>query len=93
MSDEEDRLTEAARLLHQDGKSLEAILTYLRTESNSKVLAIIVIARVIKMSLEDAKLLVHESKTWQDVKKRDEEFHEKINSAMEKMEKKKSRSK
>jgi hypothetical protein len=93
MTNLEDRLTKAAWRLHQEGKSLAEIFAYLQTKSDSKLLMIAVLGGIIRRSLEDANLIVRKSKTPQGTRKRDEQFHEKIHPAMEKMRKKKSRSK
>jgi hypothetical protein len=43
-----------------------------------------VISNLMNMPIGEAKLLVHGSKIWQDVRRRDEEIHEEFYSALEK---------
>jgi len=84
-----ERLIRPSRQMLQDGKSLDDVLEYLKAESKSKMVSILVISKIMDSSVGDAKLLVHKSKAWKDVKQRDEEIHEKLISEIEKMSKKK----
>lgn len=88
MSNEEyqkliNSLIEPSKQMIQNGKNIEDVLKYLKTQSNSKIVSIAVITKIINISIGDAKLLVHTSKTWGSVRARDENFHEKIISAIE----------
>lgn len=69
----------------QDGKTVEDVLEYLRAETNSKVASMATIMYVLNITADEAKLLVHNSKTWEVAKERDEKFHEKLFSALDDM--------
>lgn len=71
-----------------DGKSIENILKYLRTETDSKVASMAVVMQVLNITATEAKVLVHKSGVWEDRRERSEKFHEDVFSALEELNKK-----
>jgi hypothetical protein len=76
------------QVMVKDGKDIEDILRYLRKELESKVSSMFVVMQLLNIPPGEAKKLVHFSRTWNDVKERDENFQEEIFSALEALEKK-----
>ena len=72
----------------KDGNDIEDILLYLRKELASKTSSIFVVIQLLNIPPVEAKKLVHFSKAWNDVKERDEKFHEEVFSTLEEIEKK-----
>ena len=69
-------LIDKCKQMFSDGKTTADILKYLREETNSKATSIIVIVDVLNVSASEAKILVHRSEIWDDVRERDEQLHE-----------------
>jgi hypothetical protein len=60
------------------GAPIEEILTVLRDHGVSKAFSIRALAELGVTDLGNAKKLVHFSKTWSDVRTRDDRFHESL---------------
>ena len=75
-SSEVEPFIEKCKQMFQAGKTVEDVLKYLRTETGSKIISCMAISDLLNISMGDAKLLVHRSDAWNDVKERDEELHE-----------------
>ncbi|MBI1199951.1 MAG: hypothetical protein GC203_18995 [Phenylobacterium sp.] len=60
----------------------DAAVAYFRSSGLSKVESIGAIAMRFGVGLAEAKNLVHLSPTWDDVRERDEAFHEAIEAAL-----------
>jgi len=67
--------------LEQSG--VDGLLDYLRDLGLSKIGCIKVLVDLGVKSLAEAKIVVHESKTWSDRRKADEEFHRQIEDLSE----------
>jgi hypothetical protein len=67
-------LVDKSRQMFLLDKDIEKILQYLRQNGCTKIDSVRVIAEVKGSTIDDAKLIVHYSKTWEDVQKRDEEI-------------------
>ena len=70
------QIIEFARQLLVSGRSVDYVVDYLRIQGCSKAESIFVIAKIVPLPLSEAKLLVHESRTWRDRKQDDESFQE-----------------
>jgi ribosomal protein L7/L12 len=70
-----DLISECESLLTRSADN-EEVMSYLRSQGCSKIDSIAVLRKVLKISLKDAKELVHCSTTWQDVRYKDDAFHE-----------------
>lgn len=58
----------------------EDVLALLRKRSSSKLTSIKIVAQLLDIPISEAKLLIHTSETWKDVRPRDEDFiHEILN--------------
>jgi hypothetical protein len=88
-SNEIEPLIGSCRQMLQEGKTVEDILKYLRAETGDKVTSGMVVADLLNLSMGQAKLLVHRSEAWDDVRERDEKLHETFISEFEKINKKK----
>ena len=86
-SNDFQQLTNKCKQMLQNGKNIDDVLEYLRAETHSKGDSGIILMDVLNISSREAKLLVHTSKAWRDVKERDEEIHEKFISEIEKIRK------
>ena len=80
MAKEQALLTTCKKML-VEGKPVEDVLGYLRTQGCSKTDSIIILTKAKGLSLTEAKRLVHFSNVWADVRDRDEEFHELLEQA------------
>ena len=64
------------------GLSDEDLMAFLRAEGCSKLNSIVVLREVLNLNLGEAKALVHLSRTWGDVRERDDAFHEALIDAV-----------
>jgi len=80
MSDQGINL-EKYRALIGAGIDIEPLIAMLRDDGLSKMGSIRVLVDLNISSLADAKRLVHCSPVWSDVRKRDDELHEKLAKA------------
>jgi len=71
-----ERATARANELWSGGERWDAVLRQLRADGFTKNDAIRASVDVLRLSLADAKRLVHGSDAWLDVKERDERLHE-----------------
>ena len=69
------RSVAAARRGLQSGRSLEAVVADLKNEGFSRVDSIRAVVEITGASLGDAKLIVHRSQAWEDVRQETEDFH------------------
>lgn len=69
---------ERAAELWRDGARWDAVVATLRTEGFSKIDCIKATAELLRLPLDDAKRLVHNSAAWADVRQRDDAWHETI---------------
>jgi len=68
-----------------ESKNPEDVIKYLRDEGFSKVMSMNILEKVTNIESDECKKLVHFSKTWADVKERDDKFHDDLMKAMEKL--------
>lgn len=71
-------LLEKSRQILVASDDFESVLQYLRQTGCTKVDSMRVIVELRDLTLDDAKRIVHFSKTWEDVRKRDEEWHDQM---------------
>lgn len=64
--------------LRAQGATSEDIVLFLRAQGCSKVESIAAIARILEVALGRAKEIVHTSKTWEDIRERDDRFHDSL---------------
>jgi len=74
MMDNQTLISECKKMAAQ-GKNPEDILHFLRAEGCSKVTSIAILAKALEVGLGQAKEMVHTSRTWADVRERDDQFH------------------
>jgi len=74
--------SDAERLL-QSGADHEIVLAFLRERGFNKLDSIKALVGISGISLGDAKNVVHNSRAWQDVFTRDEEFHASLEKAVQ----------
>lgn len=77
------QVTERAGELWTPGARWDAILGALRAEGYSKVDCIKATVTMLRLPLADAKRLVHESGTWQDVRDADDHWYESLADEMQ----------
>ena len=77
---------ENARRMYEAGAPIDAIIKMMRNEGTSKVMSIRVLAE-LGVPLVDAKILVHESPVWSDVKVEHEQFAESLERALDQLRK------
>ena len=65
------------------GANTEEILDYFRQTNCSKTKSMAILAETKGINLAEAKELVHFSRTWQDLRDRDEKLHETIEKLLE----------
>jgi ribosomal protein L7/L12 len=65
------------------GASDEDLMAFLRAEGCSKIDTILVLREIQDLSLGKAKELVHLSRTWADVREKDDTFHEALVDAVD----------
>ncbi|MGH9156674.1 MAG: hypothetical protein ACRD1K_12750 [Acidimicrobiales bacterium] len=70
--------TERASVLWQAGERWDVILGALRAEGFSKVDCIRATVEQLRLPLADAKRVVHESAAWADVRRDDDDWHERL---------------
>jgi len=71
-------LLERSRQMLSMSEDIESVLQYLRQNGCTKVDSMRVIIELRGLTSDDAKRIVHFSKTWEDVRKRDEELHDRM---------------
>lgn len=74
MRDQQAFLEEAGGMLSR-GADIEDVLRVLRVNGFSKVHSIKALVDLGYATMGEAKVVVHNSSTWADVRNRDEEFH------------------
>ncbi len=67
-------LVKSSKTMLVEGKNLEYVLGFLRQNGCSKTQSIIILKEIKKISLDEAKELVHFSEVWEDVSKVDEKL-------------------
>ncbi len=88
MRDDVDKLVAVCAQMLRGDENIEGVLLFLRRNCKNKIASIEVVARLLNISLGEAKLLVHTSETWLDVRERDEAFHQTVATALEQLAKK-----
>ncbi len=83
MREEVERLANICRDRFGEKDNLEDVLLFLRQETDSKTISMGVIKRFARVSLGEAKRIVHFSKTWQDRERADADFHDSLIDEME----------
>ena len=76
-------LIDQCQQLNAQGNGNEEIVALLRAQGCSKVESIVVLVKALKSENRKAKEIVHLSKTWADVRERDDQFHEALVKASE----------
>ena len=78
---------EAEKLLRalKPGEDPEEALQALRAHGCSKIESMIALRKSGRCSLAEAKVIVHGSKSWEDVAARDEAFHDALVAEVEKL--------
>ncbi len=71
------------RVISHDGDT-ESLLEVMRHHGCSKIESIKLLMQLRKLPLREAKLVVHNSHAWQDVKESDEGFHERLAEHLDK---------
>jgi len=70
------QVTDRASSLWDDGARWDTILATLRAEGFTKVDCIKATVELLRLPLDDAKRVVHDSETWADVRGRDGEWQD-----------------
>jgi len=83
LATEIDELTNECKQLLKNGDGIQSVLSLLRERTDSKITSIKILAQLLDIPIGKAKLLVHTSETWEDVKLRDEEFSEMVNKILQ----------
>jgi hypothetical protein len=81
-----DELVATCKKMLQDDKSLENVVLFLRKRTGRKTVSIAVVARLLNISVGEAKSLLHASKAWSDVRERDEGLEQVVVTALEQSE-------
>jgi hypothetical protein len=74
----QDAIIEECREMLVHGIKLEEAIRFLRQRGLSKTHSIKALVDLGQVDLSDAKRIVHDSRTWADVRERDEEFQRKL---------------
>jgi ribosomal protein L7/L12 len=82
---QETAVNDAGELL-VSGADHELVLSFLREKGFNKIDSIKALVSAGGMALQEAKLIVHNSKTWNDVYDRDERFHKNIGETVDDLE-------
>ncbi|MGH9189428.1 MAG: hypothetical protein ACRD0Q_05285 [Acidimicrobiales bacterium] len=72
------QVTDRASSLWDDGARWDTILATLRAEGFTKVDCIKATVELLRLPLDDAKRVVHDSQTWADVRARDGEWQDRL---------------
>ena len=83
MTNKVESLLDASKKMLEDGKDVQAVLTFARQSGCSKTDAMRLLILLRDMSLAEAKQIVHFSEAWKDTKQQDEEFHDQMQSVVE----------
>jgi hypothetical protein len=70
------QLIDECRKLLESKVDREGLVSYLRGQGCLKLDSMAILRQVLDISLGEAKGLVHCSATWQDVRERDDKFHD-----------------
>jgi len=84
ISEREAILSEVKKLL-RSGADYELVLRLMRDRGFNKIASIKTMVVATGMPLGDAKALVHNSSTWQDVYTRDEKLHQQLDKIAEEL--------
>jgi ribosomal protein L7/L12 len=76
-------LIEELRELYNVNEDMEAIIAALRRRGYSKARSIMAVAEITRLDLQDAKIIVHESTTWSDVREAHDQFLDEISETLE----------
>jgi hypothetical protein len=76
---------EEAKHRMQEGKTLDAVLAWLRAQGASRVDSIVVLNGAADMRLKEAKHTIHFSAVWADMKEPQERFWDELEAAAVKM--------
>lgn len=74
LSEKINEILPKCRKILNDKESIEDVLYFVRYELNSKLASVKAISILLDMPIPNAKALVHNSLTWQDVKEQNEDF-------------------
>ena len=77
------RLEQEACQAYESGLSWEPILQHLRAQGCGIIDCIKIVRHITNCTLRDAKVLVHESEAWSDLRAQNEEFHEQLWKVLE----------
>jgi len=83
MTDKVESLLDASKEMLEDGKDIQAVLTFARQSGCSKTDAIRLLILLRDMSLAEATQVMHFSEAWRDTKQQDEEFQDRLESVLE----------
>jgi len=83
-SDVDKLITKCEQML-KDGKDFESVVQFLRRNRGRKITSIEVIALLLDIPISKAKILIHTTQTWSDVRKRDEMFEHAVIAALERL--------
>ncbi len=79
MNNARDALLNQCKTLLKNGSSIEAVIHVLREKGLSKVHSMEALVEIGAVSSRnEAKMMVHNSATWLEVRSRDERLHEKL---------------
>ena len=73
-----DPFLPVCRKMLLEGANIEQVLQFLRGSGIDKVRSTIAMELLEIAPLREAKILVHESETWADVRERDAKFHDEL---------------
>jgi hypothetical protein len=76
-------VTERCRQMLRSGATVDDILGIMRREGESRIASIAVLMELTGMSLREAKIAVHTSSVWGDLRNETEVFHERLEQAAE----------
>lgn len=76
---------EPCRKLLEDGASIDDVLQFLRDAGVDKARSMVTLNLLSVAELSDAKLVVHYSPVWADVRERDDRFHEQLEQITERI--------
>ncbi|CAA2142180.1 hypothetical protein [Hyphomicrobium sp. ghe19] len=73
-----EKTLSSCEALARSGASVEEILKCMRDAGINKVLSVLLLSRLGIANMQEAKLIVHNSAVWQDLKNRDEQFEDDV---------------
>ena len=80
-----ESLAEPTRALLNSGDGVQRVISFLREQGESKAGSIRMLVAVGRLSLREAKSLVHYSDTWRDHHDADEALHEALEEVLQAM--------